>query len=132
MKLKDLLEGVPYVRFNGNEKQEIQGIAYYSKDVQPGFLFAALKGVKKDGFEFIDKALLNGAVAFLSEKVLSQFLFSSLPKNESCRHHGNKRKNHNHLLARGNTKKISFPSRSNRDNLLPRSQNKNLRRENHS
>jgi len=68
MKLKDLLEGVPYVRFNGNEKQEIQGIAYSSKDVQPGFLFAALKGEKKDGFEFIDDSLLNGAVAFLSEK----------------------------------------------------------------
>ena len=68
MKLKDLLEGVPGVRFNGNEEEETQGIAYSSKDVQPGFLFAALKGEKKDGFEFIDEALLNGAVAFLSEK----------------------------------------------------------------
>jgi len=68
MKLKDLLEGVPGVHFNGNEKQEIQGIAYSSKDVQPGFLFAALKGEKKDGFEYIDEALLNGAVAFLSEE----------------------------------------------------------------
>ena len=68
MKLKDLLEGVPRVRYNGNEEEEIQGIAYSSKDVQPGFLFAALKGEKKDGFEFIDEALLNGAVAFLSEK----------------------------------------------------------------
>jgi UDP-N-acetylmuramoyl-L-alanyl-D-glutamate--2,6-diaminopimelate ligase len=68
MKLKDLLEGVPGVRFNGNENQGIQGIAYSSKDVEPGFLFAALKGEKKDGFEFVDEALLNGAVAFLSEK----------------------------------------------------------------
>ena len=68
MKLKDLLEGVPRVRYNGNEKQEIHGIAYSSKDVQPGFLFAALKGEKKDGFEFVDEALHNGAVAFLSEK----------------------------------------------------------------
>jgi UDP-N-acetylmuramoyl-L-alanyl-D-glutamate--2,6-diaminopimelate ligase len=68
MKLKDLLEGVPDVRFNGNENQGIQGIAYSSKDVEPGFLFAALKGEKKDGFEFVDEALLNGAVAFLSEK----------------------------------------------------------------
>jgi UDP-N-acetylmuramoyl-L-alanyl-D-glutamate--2,6-diaminopimelate ligase len=63
-----LLEGVPGVRFNGNENQGIQGIAYSSKDVEPGFLFAALKGEKKDGFEFVDEALLNGAVAFLSEK----------------------------------------------------------------
>ena len=68
MKLKNLLEGVPRVRYNGNGEQEIQGIAYSSKDVQPGFLFAALKGEKKDGFEFIEEALINGAVAFLSEK----------------------------------------------------------------
>jgi UDP-N-acetylmuramoyl-L-alanyl-D-glutamate--2,6-diaminopimelate ligase len=68
MKLKDLLEGVPRVRYNGNEREEIQGIAYSSKEVQPGFLFAALKGEKKNGFEFIDEALLNGAAAFLSEK----------------------------------------------------------------
>jgi len=68
MKLKDLLEGVPGVHFNGNDKEEIQGIAYSSKDVQPGFLFAALKGEKNDGFDFIDEALLNGAVACLSEK----------------------------------------------------------------
>ncbi|NIO49403.1 MAG: UDP-N-acetylmuramoyl-L-alanyl-D-glutamate--2,6-diaminopimelate ligase [Candidatus Aminicenantes bacterium] len=68
MKLKDLLEGVPGVLFNGNEEEEIQGIAYSSKDVQPGFLFAALKGEKKDGVEFIEEAVLNGAVVFLSEK----------------------------------------------------------------
>jgi len=68
MKLKDLLEGVPGVHFNGNEEEGIQGIAYSSKDVEPGFLFAALRGEKKDGFEFVDEALLKGAVAFLSEK----------------------------------------------------------------
>jgi UDP-N-acetylmuramoyl-L-alanyl-D-glutamate--2,6-diaminopimelate ligase len=68
MKLKDLLEGVPRVRYNGNEEQEIQGIAYSSRDVKPGFLFAALKGEKKDGFEFIEEALLNSAVVFLSER----------------------------------------------------------------
>jgi UDP-N-acetylmuramoyl-L-alanyl-D-glutamate--2,6-diaminopimelate ligase len=68
MKLKYFLEGVPGVRYNGKEEQEIRGIAYSSKDVKPGFLFAALKGEKKDGFEFIEEALLNGAVSFLSEK----------------------------------------------------------------
>jgi UDP-N-acetylmuramoyl-L-alanyl-D-glutamate--2,6-diaminopimelate ligase len=68
MKLKDLLERVPGTSFTGNEKEEIRGIAYSSKDVQPGFLFVALKGEKKDGFEFIAEALENGAVAFLSEK----------------------------------------------------------------
>jgi UDP-N-acetylmuramoyl-L-alanyl-D-glutamate--2,6-diaminopimelate ligase len=68
MKLKDALAGVPYLRFDGGGKEEIQGIAYSSKNVQPGFLFAALKGVKRDGFEFVEEAVSRGASAILSEK----------------------------------------------------------------
>ncbi|UCC41859.1 MAG: UDP-N-acetylmuramoyl-L-alanyl-D-glutamate--2,6-diaminopimelate ligase [Candidatus Aminicenantes bacterium] len=68
MKLKDLLAGVSLIDISKNEEEEIQGIAYSSKDVQPGFLFAALKGEKKDGFEFIEEALLKGAEVILSEK----------------------------------------------------------------
>lgn len=68
MKLKDLLAGVSFIDISKNEEEEIQGIAYSSKNVQPGFLFAALKGEKKDGFEFIEEALFKGADAILSEK----------------------------------------------------------------
>ena len=68
MKLKDLLAGVSLIDTSKNEEEEIQGIAYSSKNVQPGFLFAALKGEKKDGSEFVEEALLKGAVAILSEK----------------------------------------------------------------
>ena len=63
-----MLRGVPLVHFEGSENEEIQGIAYSSKNVQPDFLFAALKGVKKDGFEFVEEALINGAAAVLSER----------------------------------------------------------------
>lgn len=68
MKLKDLLTGISIYDFSGNEEEEILGISHSSKKIQPGFLFAALKGEKTDGFRFIQEALLKGAAAFLSEK----------------------------------------------------------------
>lgn len=68
MKLKDVLAGMSLNRLNGNEAEEIQGIAYSSKSVKPGDLFAALKGVKKDGFEFIAEALEKGAAVILSDR----------------------------------------------------------------
>lgn len=68
MKLKDLLTGVTICDFSGNGEEEIRGLSYSSKKIQAGFLFAALKGEKTDGFRFIQEALHKGAVAFLSEK----------------------------------------------------------------
>jgi UDP-N-acetylmuramoyl-L-alanyl-D-glutamate--2,6-diaminopimelate ligase len=68
MKLKDLLKGVAFLNLYGNEKEEIQGIAYSSKNVKNGFLFAALKGAKENGFDFIEEALARGAAAVLSER----------------------------------------------------------------
>ncbi len=68
MKLRDVLSGLPILSMNGNDEEEILGLAYSSKAVQPGFLFAALKGTKKNGFEFVAEALQRGALAFLSER----------------------------------------------------------------
>lgn len=68
MKFKDLLSGLPVVSCSGNEDDEIRGIAYSSKEVKPGWLFAALIGVKRDGFDFTEEALSKGAAAFLSER----------------------------------------------------------------
>jgi len=68
MRLKDVLAGMPLKKLNGSEDEEIQGIAYSSKSVKPGDMFAALKGVKKDGFEFVGEALNNGAAVILSDQ----------------------------------------------------------------
>jgi UDP-N-acetylmuramoyl-L-alanyl-D-glutamate--2,6-diaminopimelate ligase len=68
MRLKDVLAGMPLKKLNGNEDEEIQGIACSSKSVKPGDMFAALKGVKKDGFEFVGEALNNGAAVILSDQ----------------------------------------------------------------
>ena len=73
MILKELLADVPVLHFNGNREEEIQEISYSSKKIKPGSLFAALKGEKSDGFQFIEEAISEGAVAILSER--------SMPRN---------------------------------------------------
>ena len=45
---------------------EITGLTADSRQVQPGFLFAALPGSRADGRAYIDEALRRGAVAVLS------------------------------------------------------------------
>jgi UDP-N-acetylmuramoyl-L-alanyl-D-glutamate--2,6-diaminopimelate ligase len=43
----------------------ITGLAADSREVKPGYLFAALPGVKTDGARFIEDALQRGAAAIL-------------------------------------------------------------------
>lgn len=45
---------------------EVKGITQDSRNVKPGYLFAALKGANFDGTQFIDAAIEKGAVAILS------------------------------------------------------------------
>lgn len=72
MKLKTVLKGIPKVRLTGNFEEEIKAITYSSKKVNPGALFAALKGTKTDGNLFINEAIDKGAVAVLSENPCPQ------------------------------------------------------------
>jgi len=68
MKLKHLLVDTPGICFFGSLDIDIAGITYSSKEAQNNFLFAALKGEKTDGFDYIDEALTRGASAVLSER----------------------------------------------------------------
>ncbi len=61
MRLTELL-GEPAA--SGNP--EIAGLADDSRQVRPGFLFAALAGSRADGARFIDEAVRRGAVAVLA------------------------------------------------------------------
>lgn len=47
---------------------DIRGITSDSRQVRPGFLFAALPGSKANGADFIEDAIINGAVAVMGEK----------------------------------------------------------------
>ena len=48
-----------------SDVQEFRGLAADSREVKPGFLFAALAGSKTDGARFIEDAVKRGAVAVL-------------------------------------------------------------------
>jgi len=47
---------------------EIAGISADSRQVQPGFLFAALHGTRQDGRAFAQEAVAKGAVAILTDE----------------------------------------------------------------
>ena len=51
---------------------EFSGLAADSREVKPGFLFAALKGTKTDGGRFIEDAVKRGAVVVLGEPELAE------------------------------------------------------------
>lgn len=68
MKVKALIKDIPVVQVTGNQQEDVKGIAYSSRAVKPGFLFAALSGEKKDGFHFIPEAIAKGATIILSER----------------------------------------------------------------
>ncbi|OGD12241.1 MAG: UDP-N-acetylmuramoyl-L-alanyl-D-glutamate--2,6-diaminopimelate ligase [Candidatus Aminicenantes bacterium RBG_13_62_12] len=68
MKLDDILRDVPLVRLSGSSQVDIRGIAYASGRVSPGWLFAALKGLKQDGLDFVPEAVKNGATAVLCDR----------------------------------------------------------------
>jgi UDP-N-acetylmuramoyl-L-alanyl-D-glutamate--2,6-diaminopimelate ligase len=66
VQLWQLLEGIEGVRLSGDPATSIRGLAYDSRAVEPGFLFAALRGQKSDGNHYVDQAIDRGAVAVLS------------------------------------------------------------------
>jgi UDP-N-acetylmuramoyl-L-alanyl-D-glutamate--2,6-diaminopimelate ligase len=63
MKLDRLVAGAP-PQFSGID---VTGITADSRKVKPGYLFAALRGVAKDGREYIDGAIKAGAIAILTD-----------------------------------------------------------------
>ncbi|MEM6479657.1 MAG: UDP-N-acetylmuramoyl-L-alanyl-D-glutamate--2,6-diaminopimelate ligase, partial [Pseudomonadota bacterium] len=51
----------------GAENPAVTGLAVDSRDVRPGFLFAALPGSRVHGGEFVEYALRQGAIAVLTD-----------------------------------------------------------------
>ncbi len=65
-----LLEKVG-IKTNDKNLPEITGMAIRASDIQNGFIFVALKGLKQDGVDFIPEAEKNGAVLILAERKVS-------------------------------------------------------------
>jgi UDP-N-acetylmuramoyl-L-alanyl-D-glutamate--2,6-diaminopimelate ligase len=67
MRLQDVLKETGILSSDASGMEEILDVAYSSKEVRPGSLFAALKGEKNDGMNFVFEAEAKGAAAILSE-----------------------------------------------------------------
>ncbi|HTZ17089.1 MAG TPA: UDP-N-acetylmuramoyl-L-alanyl-D-glutamate--2,6-diaminopimelate ligase [Dissulfurispiraceae bacterium] len=65
MKLRDLLKYECSV--TGDDQKDITGITYDSRCIEKGFIFAAIRGEKADGHDFIEGAVARGAVAIICE-----------------------------------------------------------------
>ncbi|MDR7483401.1 MAG: UDP-N-acetylmuramoyl-L-alanyl-D-glutamate--2,6-diaminopimelate ligase [Armatimonadota bacterium] len=68
MQVRALLTELDAPSVVGDADREVVGLAYHSREVRPGFLFAAIRGQQHDGHAFIDEALAHGAVAVLVER----------------------------------------------------------------
>jgi UDP-N-acetylmuramoyl-L-alanyl-D-glutamate--2,6-diaminopimelate ligase len=68
MELKRLLEGVEVKKIIGEIVKEVDGIAYHSKQISKGYLFAAIRGLEADGHQFIEEAIQRGAGVVVSEE----------------------------------------------------------------
>ncbi len=64
---------------------DIKGVALDSRQVGPGFLFAALKGEKTDGSNFIGEAIKKGAAAILADTDQKEIKDTILIREENPR-----------------------------------------------
>jgi UDP-N-acetylmuramoyl-L-alanyl-D-glutamate--2,6-diaminopimelate ligase len=69
--LRELIDGLPNTRLQGDLDQEIAAIEYDSRHAGPQSLFVCIRGARHDGHQFIPEAARRGAVAFLVERDLS-------------------------------------------------------------
>ncbi|SFV29503.1 UDP-N-acetylmuramoyl-L-alanyl-D-glutamate--2,6-diaminopimelate ligase [Thermoflavifilum thermophilum] len=65
--LRDILTDVPLVRLSGTADVPVEEITADSRQVKPGTLFFAIRGLHADGHQFISQAVESGAVAVVCE-----------------------------------------------------------------
>lgn len=73
MKLSKIMRGIPHELIFGEDSIEIAQVCSDSRQVGPGDLFVALRGLVTDGHRFIPQALEQGAVAILCETVPEEY-----------------------------------------------------------
>ena len=66
-RLSDLVGCIPGSYFIEGADPVLQSVSSDSRTLEPGSLFAAIRGFKQDGGQFVQAAIRNGAVAVLSE-----------------------------------------------------------------
>lgn len=69
MKLLDLLQGLDYKLIKGNTDLEIEYISEDSRNINNSYAFVAINGDKVNGHDYIEKAIINGAVAIVCQDI---------------------------------------------------------------
>ncbi|MCD9018491.1 UDP-N-acetylmuramoyl-L-alanyl-D-glutamate--2,6-diaminopimelate ligase [Parachryseolinea silvisoli] len=67
--LKDIVYKVSLTSSYGNMHVEVANLCFDSRKVTPGTLFVAVRGTQSDGHAYIEKAVAQGAVAVVCEKL---------------------------------------------------------------
>jgi UDP-N-acetylmuramoyl-L-alanyl-D-glutamate--2,6-diaminopimelate ligase len=67
MKLGRLIQGLAKNDFSGDPETKIEGLAYDSRKIRPGYMFIALRGHAMDGHDFLGEAIREGASALVVE-----------------------------------------------------------------
>jgi UDP-N-acetylmuramoyl-L-alanyl-D-glutamate--2,6-diaminopimelate ligase len=68
--LNELITGLQYEVLKGSTSCSLAGITADSREVQPGWAFVAIAGVKVDGHAFIAQALAQGACVLMVDRPL--------------------------------------------------------------
>jgi len=70
-RLDVLAAEIPGARLRGSGETMIRGLAIDSRQIEPGWLFAAFPGIHVDGHRFVEQAFDRGAVAVLHSAELA-------------------------------------------------------------
>jgi UDP-N-acetylmuramoyl-L-alanyl-D-glutamate--2,6-diaminopimelate ligase len=70
LSLINLIAALPHADARGNTAVSIEAITNDSRQVRPGSLFVAYRGVAVDGHDYVPQALANGVAAIVAERTL--------------------------------------------------------------
>ncbi|MED5580296.1 MAG: UDP-N-acetylmuramoyl-L-alanyl-D-glutamate--2,6-diaminopimelate ligase [Nitrospinota bacterium] len=65
--LMDLSDELTFKDFTGVKNTKVSGISYDSRNIKSGNIFVAIKGFKKDGHRYVEKAIKSGASTIILE-----------------------------------------------------------------
>jgi len=70
MTLRQLIDGIAGARLIGDGDIEVRGVRDDSRQVRPGDVFVAVRGLTSDGHAFLDAAVERGAIAVVVERAV--------------------------------------------------------------
>jgi UDP-N-acetylmuramyl-tripeptide synthetase len=72
-----LCSALPHAEIRGNDRLPVNGITHDSRQVRPGYIYAAISGAHVDGVEFVEDARRRGATGILTDR-------ATVPGSQTC------------------------------------------------